>query len=208
MIIDKMYDESLWLIKESDKRIGREIASLFNECPYEFLIAIRKSLKKYYECKNNLNLVNDLDWCNNNFSGMYMCDNGLLYRYKIEVLGTIEITKSFLEDGVITSLGCIILYPFNKDKIATMKSDDKQTLGMIGSSFSIIDDLLYVPISVATDVEYRKTFFGGIIDYWGYITNYKHIIHRAKINDIPKDFSLEEIQKIENNKKILRKKKI
>lgn len=207
MIFDKKYDDSLWLMMENDKRIGREIVNLFNGFPQELLISIRETLKKYEEYEDKRELLMNTGWYNKNFSGTYQCDNGLLYRYKIEVLGTIEITESFCDENGRTPLRCIIIFPFNRDIINQMDSSEKYSLGMIGSGFSIIDNVLYIPVSVATNIEYKRKQFGSVIDYCGYITNYKHIIHRAKIKNIPEDYSLEDIQVLEKSKKLVRKKK-
>ena len=47
MIIGKKYDDSLWLMMKRDKRVEKEVISLFDGFPQELLISIRESLKKY-----------------------------------------------------------------------------------------------------------------------------------------------------------------
>ena len=207
MIFDKEYDESLWLIMNKDKKVAKELVYLFRTFPQEVLKSVRDLIKKYKEKIHEGLLLEELDELERQLFGSYMGDNGLLYYYKVDLLGSIEISEVFSDEDGEVPIRCMILYPFDREEFKDMKLCRDMSLATIAVGFEYINNKIYVVNRLATDVQVKKTILGNIIDSYGYYTDFKHSRHHINVNNIPEDYSVEEILESDVAKKLVRKKK-
>ena len=185
MIFEKKYDNSLWLMIKSNKKVANDITKFFYRFPHELLIRIRESIKKYDESNVEEMFFKDDSWYEKNLCGSCKGEDGLIYKYNIDVLGILEIGESFItEDNIVVNIECITLYPLDLKELNDMTSFYPFDLGSIGSGFTIIEDIMSVPTNLLTEVSFIKCPFGNIVNSSGYLTGFRHSIHRINVNNM------------------------
>lgn len=196
MVFDVYFDKSLWLMVSGSMQGKERIMKLIDSLPQEFYEKLHDAIEKYREYKyDEISTGKKRDVC---FYGEVETSDGHLYWFDIDANeDTLKIGEYVLTRGFYVNNMDVTLRSFKRNNL------DSQFVGKVCYGYSkITNKRLYIDTE-HSEIEYSlmKTPIGRILVE----KNSKRIIgrsvRRAKVNDIPYDYSVDGLHKLIRRKK-------